>query len=108
MATTNLGAGQSNQFSPAAQAQDLSHPPGYVQNPYAADLTPSQRAATEAQAGGSSNSAGGILGSAGPNDNAGFGEEDGVWGTVKQYAVAAGAKVKEAEQEVWRRIEGEK
>lgn len=66
----------------------LEHPPGYVQNPYASDLTPDQRYATEqaSQSGGSQ--------ALGYNErretsNAGFEDEEGVWGMAKKWAKGA-------------------
>ncbi|KAI9753688.1 MAG: hypothetical protein M4579_005040 [Chaenotheca gracillima] len=101
--------------------QSLEHPPGYVQNPYAAELTPAQRLAAEQDrsnlsrlgdyAGGASSGAGvggGPLHSAGGGlADTGEGEGEGIWDTAKKWAKTAGEKVSEAEQEVWKRINKE-
>lgn len=68
--------------------QSLEHPPGYIQNPYASDMTPSQRFATEqaSQSGGSP--------ALGYNEkkrtsNAGFEDDEGLWGMAKKWAKEA-------------------
>ena len=113
------------------QQKNLEHPPGYVQNPYAADLTPEQRFATQhgasspslgyndnnvAGIGGmkspsgmfqglggmvSPRPAGGILNGDGKTDDGSY------WGMVSGWAKGAGKKLSEVEGEVWRRINGE-
>ena len=110
--------------------KNLEHPPGYVQNPYAADMTPEQRFAT--QHGASSPSLGyndgnqgnggikspsgmfqGLGGMVSPRPGVGIlnGDktmEDGsVWGVVSSWAKGAGKKLSEVEGEVWRKINGE-
>lgn len=70
-----------------AQA-NLQHPPGYVQNPYASDLTPDQRYATE-QASQSVGSQGLGYNERRETGNAGFEEEEGVWGMAKKWAKGA-------------------
>ena len=66
----------------------LEHPPGYIQNPYASDLTPDQRFATEqaSQPAGSQ-----TLGYSDRREtsNAGFEDEEGVWGMAKKWAKGA-------------------
>lgn len=62
--------------------RSLEHPPGYVQNPYAADGTAQDRARFEhAQREAS--------------------EEEGVMGTVKSYLGGAGSALKKAEESAW-------
>lgn len=78
-------------FPPSGSNRDkasLEHPPGYVQNPYASDMTPSQRFATEqaSQSGGSP--------ALGYNENrgtsnAGFEDDAGLWGMAKKWAKEA-------------------
>ncbi|KAK7523866.1 hypothetical protein IWZ03DRAFT_365743 [Phyllosticta citriasiana] len=79
-----------------AQAQDLSHPPGYVQNPYAADGTAAQRerlvaAAEERRFDG---------------ENEGVGS--GLWGSVVAAASKVGEGLKRGEEEAWRLAAGKK
>ncbi|KAI9843780.1 MAG: hypothetical protein M1837_006141 [Sclerophora amabilis] len=86
--------------------QSLVHPPGYVQNPRAADLTPDQRSANEAS--NDSTPLGGLLGGGdGPRQsvfNLDGEDGDGIWDTAKKWAKTAGEKVSEAEHEVWKRL----
>lgn len=78
-------------FPPSGSGVDgasLEHPPGYVQNPYASDMTPSQRFATEqaSQSGGSQ-----ALGYSEKRrtSNAGFEDDNGLWGMAKKWAKEA-------------------
>lgn len=67
------------------------HPPGYVQNPFASDMTPSQRFATEqaSQPGDSQ-----LLGyNERRTSNAGFEDNEGFWGIAKKWAKEAGDSV---------------
>ncbi|RKU47976.1 hypothetical protein DL546_004376 [Coniochaeta pulveracea] len=77
----------------------LDHPPGYQQNPSAADMTSSQREASlqSAAAAPYHGYGGGVA------DN---GDEEGVLGMAKKWAQTAGEKLSAAEQEVWKRING--
>jgi len=65
----------------------LEHPPGYVQNPYAADGSASDRAKFEDTARRAS-------------------EEEGVLGTVKSYLGGVGVGLKKAEEEAWKLAKG--
>lgn len=68
-----------------------SHPPGYHQDTYASEFNSAQRAAHNASV----------------RDNSQVfdtGDEDGVWGTAKKWANAAGNSLAAAENEVWKRI----
>lgn len=93
----------------AGQAPASEHPPGYQQNIYAQELTPAQRASLEQEAGregfaaqlGVGERTGGGIG----GDGAGEGVGD-VWKTAKSWLGAAGSKLAETEEEVWRRING--
>ncbi|KAG9244867.1 hypothetical protein BJ878DRAFT_48254 [Calycina marina] len=71
--------------------KSLDHPPGYVQNAYASEMSSDQRRAQEAA---QNSSAGDTVGEA----------TEGIWNTAKAWANTAGAKISEAETEVWRRI----
>ena len=90
------------------RANTLEHPPGYVQNPQAQEMTPDARFATEHQASmNQSSEKSPVL--PGYNDrasggNAGFGEEEGLWGMAKKLVSQAGEKVQEFEGEVWRKF----
>ncbi|GME25247.1 uncharacterized protein LTHEOB_12682 [Neofusicoccum parvum] len=70
-----------------SSSASLEHPPGYVQNPYAADGTAAQRAALE---------------DARERDRA----EEGVWGGIKAVAGKVGESLKKADQEAWRLVGG--
>lgn len=98
------GAGRS-------RANPLEHPPGYVQDPNAQDMTPDARFATEQQATNQSSSShspvlpgynGHSGGSKGNSE-----EEQGIWDMAKKMVSQAGEKVVEFEEEVWRKL-GEK
>lgn len=103
--------------------RSFEHPPGYVQNPYAADMTPDQRFATAHSPGSPSlgwNATGpakspGILGTgvSAPvgglggilNGGGGSGDES-VWGMVGGWVKGVGKKVGEVEESVWKKING--
>lgn len=72
--------------------QSLEHPPGYQQNTYAADLSPEQRRASEAEAEGYS------------NKNSSNNEQESVWNTAKSWAQQAGEKLQAVEAEAWKKI----
>lgn len=123
--TLNLGPVTT---APTSAAQDGSgrrsseHPPGYQQNVYAQEMTPAQRASLEGEQrreGFAAQLGGAFGGNAGPRDgglgggmmggNAGGGvggDGEGVWGAAKSWLGAAGSKLAETEEEVWRRING--
>jgi len=90
---------------------------GYVQNPYASELSAAQRSSLEAQEAQERSrlsigsfrglplpSLSGSGGSAGEFQGDGAG--DGVWSTVKGWASTAGNKAAELEEEVWKRMNG--
>ncbi|KAI7166590.1 hypothetical protein D0869_00476 [Hortaea werneckii] len=126
--TLNLGPVPPAAAPSSAVAQDgpgrrsSEHPPGYQQNVYAQEMTPAQRASLEGEQrreGFAAQLGGAFGGNAGPRDgglgggmmggNAGSGvggEGEGVWGTAKSWLGAAGSKLAETEEEVWRRING--
>ena len=69
----------------------LEHPPGYMQNPFASDMTPDQRLAAEQQQENQSNtlpSLGYIDDSKGPR--LGSEDDETVWGTAKKWAKETG------------------
>ncbi|TGO42472.1 hypothetical protein BHYA_0008g00630 [Botrytis hyacinthi] len=76
----------------------LEHPPGYVQNAYAAELSSDQRRAMDVNERRENASVGGVISG---------GEEEGIWGSAKRWVGSAGSKLSEGEKEVWRRINGE-
>ncbi|KAL9611201.1 MAG: hypothetical protein Q9167_004149 [Letrouitia subvulpina] len=78
----------------------LEHPPGYVQNPNASDMTSAQRFATENSNQSSENSP--FLGYADRQggSNGGF-EEDGVWDFAKKLVKSAGDTLAEGEKKAW-------
>ena len=116
--------------------KSLEHPPGYVQNPYAADLTPEQRFAVQhgsasptlgygSNSGGGST--GGLLGAKSPSSVLNFGAlispvsarndgilggpnngDEDVWSLVGGWFKGMGKKVEKVESEVWKRINEER
>ncbi|KAL1894157.1 hypothetical protein Sste5346_005943 [Sporothrix stenoceras] len=110
---TGLAQGLAMGQQQEQQHINLDHPPGYVQDAYAAEMTGSQRAAA-AQVGTSSGGGGGGLSSyhsssAFNNNNYSSStfddvEGEGLWDAAKKLAASAGQKLSEAETEVWRRI----
>lgn len=87
----------------------LEHPPGYVQNPFASDMTPDQRFAAKQQQENRSD----ILPSLGYIDNAegprpGLEEDETVWGTVKEWVKETGEIASKLGEEVWDKIGPEK
>ncbi|KAF2139632.1 uncharacterized protein K452DRAFT_289632 [Aplosporella prunicola CBS 121167] len=69
------------------QRRSLEHPPGYVQNPYAADGTAEQRARMEAAAQQQQ-------------------EEGGLWGSMRAAAAKVGEGLKKGEEEAWKLVGG--
>jgi hypothetical protein len=65
----------------------LEHPPGYQQNPLAADGTANERARFEEAAMRAS-------------------EEEGVMGAVRNYLATAGKKLENLESEAWKLAKG--
>jgi hypothetical protein len=76
------------------------HPPGYLQNPYAANLSEEKKQMSREQ-----EAQGGLFGGRLDADPM---EDGGVWGAVKGWVAGAGSKLAETEAEVWKRINGEK
>lgn len=106
--------------------QHLEHPPGYVQNAYAAELSSDQRRAMDVIEEKDVRERNGSLGlgmgmgmgvfggghgnaHAHGNVNGGGGDDEGegIWGSAKRWVGSAGSKLSEGEKEVWRRINGE-
>lgn len=85
----------------------LEHPPGYVQNPYASDMTPAQRLAAEQR----ENESESISPSLGYNDgarrssNADFGEEDSVWQMAKKGLKKTGEEASKLHGRIWDSLE---
>lgn len=78
---------------------------GYVQNPYASNMSADQRRAQESQ----------NMSDTGNHDNdksnstAAFSmDPENVWDTAKSWASTAGKKLSEAESEIWKRVNREK
>lgn len=80
-----------------ARRHSIGRPPGYVQNPYAAEPSPSRRATTAGQESG-------VFGAYGGGEQGALRGEEGVWDAAKRWARVAGEKVGEAESEVWKRL----
>lgn len=81
----------------AGRQSTVEGPPGYSQNPYASDLTPEQRRASDAMV-----EEGGL----GRSENTSGVTSLGVdaWATAKNWAQKAGERISEVETEVWKRI----
>lgn len=84
----------------------LEHPPGYVQNPFASDMTPDQRFAADGNRSGT-------LPSLGYTDNAqvprpGSEEDRTAWGTAKKWAMEKGERASKLGEEVWEKFGAEK
>lgn len=86
---------------------DLSHPPGYIQN--SRDSFDQQMQSPyqnqNQNYGNNTSNRSGLLGSGGAN--VGSAEESPIaqiWNTAASWAKTAGEKLKEGEEEVWRRI----
>ena len=101
-------------FNPSAQPSSISsstdvgprasleHPPGYVQNPFASDMTPDQRFAAEHEQGNRSEnlpSLGYIDDPKGPRP--GLEDDQTVWGTAKKWVKEMGDKASKLEKEAW-------
>ncbi|GAB1726632.1 hypothetical protein NU195Hw_g8325t1 [Hortaea werneckii] len=113
--TLNLGpvpaaaATATSQAGSAGGRRSSEHPPGYQQNVYAQEMTPAQRASLEGEQrreGFAAQLGGGLGGGGNGGDGGVGGEGEGVWGTAKSWLGAAGSKLAETEEEVWRRING--
>ena len=95
---------------PAASAgspsrASLEHPPGYVQNPYASDMTPAQRLAASRRENESETSPSlGITNNANGN-HAGSGEEESVWSMTTKWARKKGEQASELHGQVWEKID---
>lgn len=128
----NFGSPAQTPTAATMPPANLEHPPGYVQNPYAADMTPEQRFASQhgatspslgyndnnhGQGFGGFKSPTGMFGNMGTTASpaprgAGILNGDGkgdesVWGMMGGWAKTVGKKMSEVEGEVWRRINGE-
>ncbi|KAK3494555.1 uncharacterized protein B0T23DRAFT_111550 [Neurospora hispaniola] len=95
-----LGLGPRPRAGSGSRGGDLSHPPGYQQDAMASDMNQAQRAAHEyaASQGGHGHGHG----------HGGDDDDEGVWNSAKKWIQDAGAKVAEAESEVWKRINNQK
>ncbi|CAD6569682.1 MAG: hypothetical protein ASARMPREDX12_002880 [Alectoria sarmentosa] len=83
----------------------LEHPPGYVQNPFASDMTPDQRYAAEQQQENrpdSLPSLGYIDHPKGPRP--GLEDEGTVWGATKKWVKETGGKASKLGEEVWDKL----
>lgn len=97
--------------NPGQGGASLDHPPGYIQNPYATDVTPAQRFATE-QSGPGRGSPGLGYNDSSRNTTSGFEDEESVWETAKKWAKGAsntvGSYVTDINEKISRNLENEK
>ncbi|CAF9903803.1 MAG: hypothetical protein ALECFALPRED_002986 [Alectoria fallacina] len=89
----------------SAQPSIIPSSTGYVQNPFASDMTPDQRFAAEQQQENRAD----ILPSLGYVDNPkgprpGFEDEGTVWGAAKKWVKETGGKAREEVVEVWDKL----
>ncbi|CAK7268619.1 hypothetical protein SEPCBS57363_003185 [Sporothrix epigloea] len=94
------------------QQTGFDHPPGYIQNTFATELTSSRRGANVASSGLSSyhNSRNNVIDNGSYNSGATFGdgeESEGIWDAAKKLAWSAGERLSAAETEVWKLINKE-
>lgn len=80
----------------------LEHPPGYVQNQHATDLTAEQRSAIEQEEAMNRSHAGPLLG------ETGSGTATGMWESAKVFAGQVGQKAGELHTDIWDKINGGK
>lgn len=99
--------------TPTAMTTDLSHPPGYIQDSRASFserppelVLPIAHNHTGGHSRGKSRN-GGILDGAGGHDRL-EDEDKGLWDTAVSWAKTVGEKVIEGEEEVWKRINGQR
>lgn len=71
-----------------AERRSLEHPPGYIQNSHALEMTPEQRLAMQQESQPGSTGFG-----ENSNDNAGYGQEESVWDVAKRFAKGLGDQV---------------
>lgn len=82
----------------------LEHPPGYVQNPYASDMTPDQRFTREQQQNENRSDS---IPSLGYNDNAGgkgttgYGHDESMWDVDKDWGMKKGKQLGDLHEQVW-------
>ncbi|SLM37331.1 hypothetical protein LPUS_07149 [Lasallia pustulata] len=91
--------------------RSLEHPPGYMQNPYASEMTPELRFATHfasQQTDGLPAALGYIPNKSRNNSRAGVeNEESGMWETARKYVRRASEMVGEMEEEFWKKVSKE-
>lgn len=95
---------QSATAEAGGERKSLEHPPGYQQNPVVGAYVPPP--ATDMGFGGAQGGSGGILGGGG--NSIGAAGDNSVLGWIKQAGQQAGQKLSEAEQEVWKMVNGKK
>ena len=106
-----------NSFDPSAPATSLpssaepparvslEHPPGYVQNPYASDMTPAQqRAAAQEENWTETVRSLGYNDNAKAGRNAELGEDESVWDMATKWAKKTGEQASELHGQVWEKI----
>ena len=88
-----------------APRRSLEHPPGYQQNSYASEPSSDQRRGQVAA--NNSSNLGGLGGYQSSEKGSGGIDTESMWNTAKTWVTAAGEKISETEQEIWRRINKE-
>ncbi|KAK4697582.1 hypothetical protein P7C71_g512, partial [Lecanoromycetidae sp. Uapishka_2] len=80
----------------------LEHPPGYVQNPFASDMTPDQRLAAEQRENESDTLPSlGYVDQPRKTSNAGFGEDESVWELAKKGLKKTGEEASKLHGRIW-------
>ena len=104
--SANLSASTETAFSELS----LDHPPGYVQNRHATDMTAEQRLAAQKEEASNRSRQESVLGYAGPGGGGGGGLNNGgdtaagIWEGAKSLAGQVGQKAGELHGEIWDRI----
>ena len=83
----------------------LEHPPGYVQNPYASDMTPAQRLAAPQRENESETSQPLGFTDNAKGSQAGFGDDESVWSMASKWAKRKGEQATELHGQVWEKID---
>lgn len=103
-------APQTNLFAQGTSTAEASrdHPPGYVQNPYASDMTPDQRFMIEQR---ETQNGSGIKPSLDYNDNASkkgsvLHEDDNMWNSAVEWGKEKGKQLGDLHEKVWDSIGG--
>ena len=85
----------------------LEHPPGYVQNPFASDMTPDQRFATQQQEENRSDTPPSLGYVDDSKARPGLEDDQTVWGTAKKWMKEKGEQANKLGEEAWNKFGAE-